>query len=258
MTANPVSLEELRRRAQAYLATTQHESERTDVDRLIHELEVHHTELEMQNLELKETHDLLEASRMALGKIVLKKESVDLTGIVRAIVEDHGPEFEQQGLELCATLPPHPLYVFGDATRLSQIVANLMANAQKFSNPGGKISVTLSYDLPTQNARLEVADTEQARDTGLMNRMSLDPDSGMIFVWNAPVLESFWMENTYIPLTVAFVAPDGTIEEMQDMKPLSTDLHTPSRPYQYAIEVNQGFFARYGIQAGDRVALQLT
>jgi uncharacterized membrane protein (UPF0127 family) len=66
------------------------------------------------------------------------------------------------------------------------------------------------------------------------------------------------MENTLIPLTVAFLAPDGTIQEMQDMAPQTTDLHTPSQPYQYAIEVNQGYFARYGIRAGDRVKLTLT
>jgi uncharacterized membrane protein (UPF0127 family) len=106
--------------------------------------------------------------------------------------------------------------------------------------------------------RLEVASTEQAREIGLMNRTILDPDSGMVFAWSAPVLESFWMENTYIPLTVAFLAPDGTIREMQDMQPLTTDLHTPAQPYQYAIEVNQGFFARFGIKAGDKIALQLS
>jgi uncharacterized membrane protein (UPF0127 family) len=105
--------------------------------------------------------------------------------------------------------------------------------------------------------RLEVASTEQERETGLMNRTSLDPDAGMVFVWDAPVLESFWMENTYVPLSVAFLAPDGTIQEIQDMQPLTTTLHTPLQPYQYAIEVNLGFFARYGIQTGDRVQLQL-
>jgi uncharacterized membrane protein (UPF0127 family) len=105
--------------------------------------------------------------------------------------------------------------------------------------------------------RLEVANTEQEREVGLMNRSRLDLDSGMIFVWTSPILESFWMENTYIPLTVAFLAPDGTIQEMQDMQPLTTDLHTPAKAYQYAIEVNKGFFARNGIQVGDTVELLL-
>lgn len=106
--------------------------------------------------------------------------------------------------------------------------------------------------------RLRVADTEQQRETGLMNVRSLDPDSGMIFVWTTPVHESFWMENTYIPLTVAFLAADGTIQETQDMAPLSTNLHTPQKSYQFAIEVNLGFFADHGIRAGDRVELTLS
>jgi uncharacterized membrane protein (UPF0127 family) len=106
--------------------------------------------------------------------------------------------------------------------------------------------------------RLEVASTESQRETGLMYRSTLDADSGMVFVWDAPVFESFWMENTLIPLTVAFLSPDGTIQEMQDMQPQTTDLHTPAQPYQYALEANQGFFVRNGIRVGDRVNLTLT
>lgn len=105
--------------------------------------------------------------------------------------------------------------------------------------------------------RLEVASTPAERDTGLMNRTQLDADSGMIFVWPSPVLESFWMENTYIPLTVAFLAPDGAIQEMQDMSPLTLDYHTPQQPYQYAIEANLGYFAARGIRVGDRMVLHL-
>jgi uncharacterized membrane protein (UPF0127 family) len=106
--------------------------------------------------------------------------------------------------------------------------------------------------------RLQIADTEEKRQTGLMNIHQLDSDSGMIFVWDQPVLESFWMENTYIPLTVAFLAADGTIQETQDMQPLTTDLHTPRTAYLYAIEANLGFFAANGIEVGDRVLLNLT
>jgi uncharacterized membrane protein (UPF0127 family) len=106
--------------------------------------------------------------------------------------------------------------------------------------------------------QLEVANTEAERELGLMYRTSLDPDSGMLFVWDAPTNDSFWMENTYIPLTVAFIASDGTILEMQDMAPQTTDYHTAHEPYQYAIEANQGYFARYGIQVGDKVSFDLS
>lgn len=103
--------------------------------------------------------------------------------------------------------------------------------------------------------RLEVANTELEREQGLMYRKSLDADSGMVFVWTQPVLESFWMENTYIPLSVAFLGADGRIQVIQDMAPLTTDLHTPARPYLYAIETNQGLFKKYGIGVGDKVNL---
>lgn len=106
--------------------------------------------------------------------------------------------------------------------------------------------------------RLEIANTEAERELGLMYRKSLDPDSGMVFVWDSPTTESFWMQNTYVALTVAFVGPDGTILEMQDMQPLTTDAHQPHESYQYAIEVNQGYFASYGIKVGDKVAFNLS
>lgn len=105
--------------------------------------------------------------------------------------------------------------------------------------------------------RLQVASTEQQRETGLMNITNLDSDSGMIFVWPAPVLESFWMKDTNVALTVAFLSADGVIQETQDMAPLSLDLHTPKQPYSYAIEVKAGFFAATAIRVGDKAQLRL-
>jgi uncharacterized protein len=114
---------------------------------------------------------------------------------------------------------------------------------------------TATHDLIL--IRLEVAASAQQRETGLMNRRALDADSGMIFVWAQETHDAFWMENTYIPLTVAFLAKDGTIQEMQDMAPLSTDLHMPELPYFYALEANQGYFNLNGIRVGDRFVLSL-
>jgi uncharacterized protein len=105
--------------------------------------------------------------------------------------------------------------------------------------------------------RLEVAATEAEREKGLMNRQHLDPDAGMVFVFQSPTLESFWMENTYIPLTVAFIGADHRVLETQDMAALTTNLHTPLELYQYAVEANQGFFAANGIRVGDRVTFHL-
>lgn len=111
--------------------------------------------------------------------------------------------------------------------------------------------------------RLEVAQTEQERDTGLMNRKALDPDSGMIFAWPgstrgtySQVHDSFWMDNTYIPLSIAFLSSTGTVQELDDMQPLTTDLHTPVEPYTFAIEANIGYFADNGIRVGDRFLIR--
>lgn len=105
--------------------------------------------------------------------------------------------------------------------------------------------------------KLEEATTADQQSTGLMNRHSLDADSGMIFIWTQPVHLSFWMDNTYVPLSVAFLSADGVIQEIQDMQPLTTTLHTPAQPYTYAIEMNLGYFSNHGITVGDRLALHL-
>lgn len=80
-------------------------------------------------------------------------------------------------------------------------------------------------------------------------------DEGMIFVWNEPVTGGFWMKNTYIPLSIAFVSSDLRIIDIQDMEPLSLEPHEPAGPYLYAIEANQGFFERNGIAVGSPVEL---
>jgi uncharacterized protein len=103
---------------------------------------------------------------------------------------------------------------------------------------------------------LEIANTPQERAVGLSRRESLQEQVGMLFVWPAEQHGAFWMKDTFIPLSIAFISDDGRIMEIQDMEPLSEELHVPARPYRYALEVNQGFFDRNGIAAGDRVELQ--
>jgi uncharacterized protein len=106
--------------------------------------------------------------------------------------------------------------------------------------------------------RLEIADTEPLRETGLMFRQSLDPDSGMIFVWQTPTLDAFWMKDTPIPLSIAWISTDLKIVGIQEMAPLDqTTLHSPGVPYLYAIEANKGYFTQYGIRVGDSVQLHL-
>ena len=77
----------------------------------------------------------------------------------------------------------------------------------------------------------------------------------MLFVFSSDQQAAFWMKDTFIPLSIAFIAADGRILEIQDMQPLSTDLHRPPSAYRYALEVNQGFLK--SVKAGDRVEFQL-
>ena len=77
----------------------------------------------------------------------------------------------------------------------------------------------------------------------------------MLFVPGGDTRTGFWMKDTKIPLSIAFIASDGTILETQDMEPLSEELHRPARAYYYALEVNQGWFERHGLGLGDRVEI---
>ena len=102
---------------------------------------------------------------------------------------------------------------------------------------------------------VELARTGAERGRGLMLREHLPEDAGMLFVFPGDTRGGFWMKDTLIPLSIAFIAVDGTIQEIRDMEPLSTILHQPREPYQYALEVNQGWFGRQGFETGDRVEI---
>lgn len=101
--------------------------------------------------------------------------------------------------------------------------------------------------------KVELAASEPERMQGLMFRESLGKDDGMLFVFDELAYHSMWMKNTLIPLSVAFIADDGTILNILDMKPHTLDSHTAAGPARYAIETNQGWFAAKKIKAGDKV-----
>ena len=103
--------------------------------------------------------------------------------------------------------------------------------------------------------RVEIADEQEERDTGLMFRKRLAENQGMLFVYEKESRLSFWMKDTVLPLSIAFIASDGTIREIRDMYPLSLKPVRSSRNVRYALEVNQGWFTERGITAGDRVRL---
>lgn len=100
---------------------------------------------------------------------------------------------------------------------------------------------------------VEVPRTYEEFSRGLMFRESLPEDRGMLFVFGEDTQTGFWMKDTSIALSIAFIAEDGTILDIQEMEPLSTEVHQPPGPYRYALEVNQGWFRRHGFGPGDRV-----
>ena len=96
----------------------------------------------------------------------------------------------------------------------------------------------------------QVAATPQERQTGLMHRKEMPQHEGMLFVFEQPAQQCFWMKNTLLPLTAAFVADDGTVVNLADMKPQTLDSHCSAKPVRYVLEMNQGWFKQRGIQAG--------
>ena len=96
----------------------------------------------------------------------------------------------------------------------------------------------------------QVAATPEQRSTGLMFRTEMPVNEGMLFVFEQASQQCFWMKNTLIPLTAAFVADDGTLVNLVDMKPQSLDSHCSTAPVRYVLEMNQGWFAKRGIKAG--------
>ena len=105
--------------------------------------------------------------------------------------------------------------------------------------------------------RVEIADGPMERERGLMYRTSLGEDRGMLFVFSREQPLSFWMKNTKIPLSIAYIDSKGRITDILDMKPLDDKPphYTSSEPVQYALEVNQGFFEESGVKVGDHTEL---
>lgn len=102
--------------------------------------------------------------------------------------------------------------------------------------------------------RAEVAADHQTRARGLMFRERLGPNEGMLFVFQQKDRQCFWMRNTLIPLSIAFVEDDGSIVNIADMQPRSDDSHCSAQPVRFALEMEQGWFAKRGVKAGARLS----
>ena len=143
------------------------------------------------------------------------------------------------------TVPPPPP---GTSTRSEEAPGAVFARG----------TVTISTGEETVAVSVEIAETAEQRERGLMFRPSLPDDAGMVFLFPEEVSGAFWMKDTLIPLSIAFFGRDGKIVEILDMEPCRSNpcpTYDPGTRYRGALEVNRGAFDRWGVQRGDRITL---
>jgi uncharacterized membrane protein (UPF0127 family) len=136
----------------------------------------------------------------------------------------------------------------------SSVESSMATGPEVSSLPILTITNSAGEEVPV---RVEIADTDAERQTGLMGRTTLAGDAGMLFVFDQEQTLSFWMKDTLIPLSIAYIDAEGRIVDIQDMQP-TDDIppqYVSAEPAQYALEVNQGFFEERGVSVGDMVAL---
>ena len=109
-------------------------------------------------------------------------------------------------------------------------------------------SVALNAGM--HNIQAELAQTPDERSIGLMFRKSMGANEGMLFAFVQPAKQCFWMKNTLLPLSIAFVSADGTVVNIDDMKPQTLDSHCSVKEVPFVLEMNAGWFAKRGIKAG--------
>lgn len=109
-------------------------------------------------------------------------------------------------------------------------------------------AITLNAGM--HNIFAELALTSEQRQMGLMYRRDLAGHQGMLFVFDEATPQCFWMKNTPTPLTIAFLADDGSIVNLADMKPFDEASHCSAKPVRLVLEMNQGWFAKRGIKPG--------
>mgnify|MGYP005729235537 CR=1 FL=1 len=108
-----------------------------------------------------------------------------------------------------------------------------------------------TIQVGTQSIEVEVADELHERQRGLMHRKEMETDHGMLFVYSVAEVRSFWMKNTYIPLSIAYIGDNCQIVHIANMTPLSTKGVPSVYPAQFALEMNQGWFEGNGVKVGD-------
>ena len=130
------------------------------------------------------------------------------------------------------------------------VLAGAAALAQAIPQPR---LPTVELSAGVHNIVAEVARTPQQQQIGMMMRTRMEQHEGMLFVFDEVGPRCFWMRNTLLPLSIAFIADDGTIVNIAEMQPQSDESHCAARPVRYALEMNKGWFAKRGIKPGAKL-----
>ncbi|MDR1326064.1 MAG: DUF192 domain-containing protein [Treponema sp.] len=150
------------------------------------------------------------------------------------------------------TIPCHAILAGVFLLVATRCMANGVSGDIRFGSTELSVETAAGVSIPIS---VEIAIDNEQRAQGLMNRKSLEDGKGMIFVFDRDQIMSFWMKNTLIPLSIAFISSDGRILEIHDMEPLDLNSTRSNRSARYALEVPQGWFSRAGISVGDHVRL---
>ena len=130
------------------------------------------------------------------------------------------------------------------------LVALLCAATAASAQDGPQKLPAITLNAGMHLIRAEVAQTPEQRSTGLMFRQAMGQNEGMLFAFEDAGQQCFWMKNTLLPLSVAFVADDGSIVNIESMKPQTEDSHCSTKPVRFVLEMNEGWFGKRGIKPG--------
>ena len=133
-----------------------------------------------------------------------------------------------------------------------KFIHTVLLLALAFSPHAARAEFTILH-IAGVSIHAEVARTPQSRTQGLMQRTRLCQDCGMLFIFPQAGRHTFWMKNTLLPLSIAFIAADGTIFNIAEMQPNTIDTHIAQGDALYALEMNSGWFTHSGVKPGDKV-----
>jgi len=136
------------------------------------------------------------------------------------------------------------------AAGLAMVLACTLASAQ--DAPQQLPAIRLSTGMHV--LQVQLAQTPEQQQIGLMFRKTMGTNEGMLFVFDEPRQQCFWMKNTLLPLSVAFIADDGSVVNLDNMKPQTLDSHCSTKPVRFVLEMNVGWFDKRGIKAGSKFA----